>query len=49
MTRPLRILIPGGFYHVTRRGNDRRAIFKDNRDRTVFMEMLQGSLAAYQV
>ena len=49
MTRPLRILIPGGFYHVTCRGNDRRAIFKDDRDRTVFLEKLQGSLSAYQV
>jgi len=49
MTRPLRILIPGGFYHVTCRGNDRRSIFKDDRDRTVFLEKLQGSLATYQV
>lgn len=49
MTRPLRILIPGGFYHVTCRGNDRRAIFKDDRDRIVFLEKLQGSLTTYQV
>ena len=49
MSRPLRLLIPGGFYHVTCRGNDRRAIFKDDRDRTVFLEKLQGSLATYQV
>lgn len=49
MTRPLRILLPGAFYHVTCRGNDRRAIFKDDRDRTVFLETLQGSLATYQV
>ena len=49
MTRPLRIMIPGGFYHVTCRGNDRRAIFKDDRDRTVFLEKLQGSLTTYQV
>lgn len=49
MSRPLRILIPGGFYHVTCRGNDRRSIFKDDRDRTVFLEKLQGSLATYQV
>ena len=49
MTRPLRILIPGGHHHVTCRGNERKAIFKDDRDRSVFMEKLQGSLANYQV
>lgn len=49
MTRPLRILVPGGFYHVTCRGNDRRAIFRDDRDRAVFLEKLRGSLANYQV
>ena len=49
MTRPLRILVPGGYYHVTCRGNDRRAIFRDDRDRSVFLEKLRGSLANYQV
>jgi putative transposase len=49
MTRPLRILVPGGYYHVTCRGNDRRAIYRDDRDRSVFLEKLQGSLANYQV
>ncbi len=49
MTRPLRILVPGGFYHVTCRGNDRRAIFRDDRDRALFLERLRGSLANYQV
>ena len=45
----MRILIPGGYYHVTCRGNDRRAIYRDDRDRSVFLEKLQGSLANYQV
>jgi len=49
MTRPLRILVPGGYYHVTCRGNDRRAIFRDDRDRSVFLEKLRGSLFNYQV
>ncbi len=49
MTRALHILIPGGFYHITCCGNDRRAIFKRDRDRTVFLEKLQGSLATSQV
>ena len=49
MARPLRILIPGGYYHVTCRGNERKAIFKDDRDRSAFIEKLRGSLAIYQV
>ena len=49
MTRPLRILVPGGYYHVTCRGNDRRAIYSDDRDRSVFLEKLRGSLDNYQV
>ena len=49
MARPLRILIPGGYYHVTCRGNERKAIFKDDADRSTFLEKLQGSLAIYQV
>jgi REP element-mobilizing transposase RayT len=49
MTRPLRILVPGGYYHVTCRGNDRRPIYRDDRDRSVFLEKLRGSLDNYQV
>jgi REP-associated tyrosine transposase len=45
----LRILIRGGYYHVTCRGNNRRAIYRDDRDRSVFLEKLRGSLANYQV
>jgi len=33
MARALRTLIPGGYYHVTRRGNERKAIFRDDTDR----------------
>jgi REP-associated tyrosine transposase len=49
MARPLRILIPGGHYHVTCRGNERKAIFKDDRDRSLFVDKLHGSLVTYQV
>ena len=38
MARPLRIAFPGAFYHVTARGNDRKAIFKSKRDRERFLE-----------
>jgi len=33
MARPLRIQFPGAFYHVTSRGNERKAIFGNDRDR----------------
>lgn len=49
MTRPLRIDYPNAFYHVTCRGNERREIFRDDRDRTVFLEKLQSSLEIYSV
>jgi putative transposase len=49
MARPLRIDYPGAFYHVTCRGNERKNIFRDDRDREVFLEKLQGSLDIYSV
>ncbi|MGD9252031.1 MAG: hypothetical protein PVG19_12430 [Desulfobacterales bacterium] len=33
MARPLRITYPGAFYHITTRGNERKAIFKNRADR----------------
>ncbi len=38
MSRPLRIEYPGAFYHVTSRGNERKAIFKSRRDHEKFLE-----------
>jgi REP element-mobilizing transposase RayT len=40
MARPFRIDVPGGGYHVTARGNERRAIFLDHRDRERFVGLL---------
>ena len=40
MSRPLRIERAGGWYHLTGRGNERRAIFRDHRDRQHFCELL---------
>jgi len=37
---PLRIERPGGRYHVTARGNDRKAIFRDDTDHFHFLELL---------
>ena len=40
MARPLRIGLAGGRYHVTARGNERREIFRDDRDCQRFLELL---------
>ena len=49
MARKPRALIEGGIYHVTSRGNERRAIFRDDRDRLRFLDKLADSAAAHQV
>ena len=40
MARPLRIQIEGGRYHLTGRGNERKPIFRDDRDRKRFLDIL---------
>jgi putative transposase len=40
MARPLRIQRAGGRYQVTARGNERRTIFRDDRDRRHFLGLL---------
>jgi len=49
MARKPRALIAGGIYHVTSRGNERRAIFKDDRDRERFLQRLAESAETHQV
>jgi putative transposase len=49
MARPLRILFPDAHYHVTCRGNERKAIFRDDTDRSVFIDKLKTSLQIYGV
>jgi putative transposase len=44
---PLRIGLPGAFYHVTFRGNDRKAIFKRKRDWEKFLECLESPTDRY--
>lgn len=41
MARPLRIQYAGALYHVVSRGNDRGAIFRDDKDRERRLEWLQ--------
>ena len=40
MARALRINLAGGRYHVTARGNERKAIFRDDTDRFHFLELV---------
>lgn len=49
MARPLRIQYEGALYHVTCRGNERKAIFKDDQDRNVFLELLNDGLNTYNI
>ena len=41
MARPLRIEYPVAYDHVTSRGNERKAIFRDDADREKFLELLE--------
>ena len=41
MTRPLRIEYAGAVYHITSRGNEKKAVFKDDHDRICFLNSLQ--------
>ena len=41
MARPLRIEYAGAVYHLTSRGNEKKAVFKDDQDRINFLNTLQ--------
>ena len=41
MSRPLRIEYAEAVYHVTSRGNARRSIFKDDKDRSMLLNILE--------
>jgi len=47
MARPLRIVYEGAVYHITIRGNERKAIFKADEDRERFVNMLADSVQRY--
>lgn len=47
MTRPLRVEFPGAFYHVTSRGNERKAVFQSTRDREKFLSYLESAHGRY--
>jgi len=47
MARPLRIEFPGAVYHVTGRGNERKAIFRNDHDREAFLNTLHRVTVRY--
>ena len=49
MARPLRIERVGGWYHVTARGNERRAIYRDDRDRLHYLEWVEQMVERFRL
>lgn len=49
MSRPVRIDIKDGWYHVTARGLERREVFRDERDHGHFLELLEGMVSRHGV
>ena len=49
MARPVRVDVEGGWYHVTARGIERRAIFEDGREYEHFVELLPEMSERYGV
>ena len=47
MARPLRIIYPGAFYHITSRGNEKKQIFKSLADREKFLFYLESATRRY--
>ncbi len=47
MARPLRILYPGAFYHITSRGNERKDIYNSDKDKEKFISYLQSAYKRY--
>lgn len=48
MARPLRLEQPGAWYHVTGRGVERRAIFRDDRDRRRWLALIAEAVPMFQ-
>lgn len=49
MARPPRPLIPGAVYHVMARGNERRPIYRDDRDRLRFLDLLAATSTSHEM
>lgn len=47
--RPLRVQYPGAFYHVMNRGTNRQNIFKDDKDREVFLRLVEETIRQWKI
>jgi REP element-mobilizing transposase RayT len=47
LARPLRIEFPDAFYHVTSRGNERKTVFRSQKDRERFLSYLESAHYRY--
>ncbi len=48
MSRPLRVPVEDGIYHVVARGNAKQAIFLDDRDRSSFLGVVRDALDRFR-
>jgi putative transposase len=48
MSRPLRLEYEGAFWHVTSRGNERKEIFREDRDRLLFLSLLAAAVKRFR-
>ena len=49
MARPVRIEFAGAHYHVTSRGNERKPVYRDDRDRARFLERLAAVVRTHRL
>ena len=47
MARPIRVEFEGAVYHVMARGNERRKVFRSDRDRELFLETLAEAVSQF--
>ena len=48
MTRDLRIEYPGAFYHITSRGNEKKPIYSDDKDKEIFLKYLESAYTRFK-
>ncbi|MCC6758695.1 MAG: transposase [Candidatus Omnitrophica bacterium] len=49
MPRTARVVVPGCFYHITQRGNNKRVIFYDDHDRRKYLYLIEEYRAKHEV
>ncbi len=49
MARPIRVEYAGAVYHVTARGNERKAVYRDDADRLRFLETVEEAATRFGV